>query len=226
MLSPPDHIEQIFQKVEAESERRAQEERRASVNDDSPAQDTTTTRKRGGSVSVSRFGQPIEPVPENAASVITVNPSRLSRIASKSHFYQSQIHANSKDSFATEGSGAHHEHHEDEDHVTQMTAIGGRQTLSKAVGTVLSRTLSRSRSNSQSVVAAPALSTTVVIGVSVEQATVAVEHHDDENHVSGSKVYALRNQPSRASLRKEGWVSKVAQKFRRKSKSPLKDDYS
>ncbi|KZT21109.1 hypothetical protein NEOLEDRAFT_1182029 [Neolentinus lepideus HHB14362 ss-1] len=231
MSSHPEHIEEIFKRVEEESERRAAEEQTEQTEQTSQqgrrsrpsSSGAPGGRRRGGSVSISRFGEPIEPTTESSSNSIN-SAVRLSRIASKSNVYQSRMHTanNSSDSFASmHDEGTHEDHDEDEEHVTQMRTITGRQTLTKSVGEMLARSMSRSRSNSRSIIAPSDTGTSaVVIGVSVQQATVPVAHdQEDEASSNSSTVYAQRNGPSPSN--RDSWVAKVTQKFRRKSKSPV-----
>ncbi|EPQ55230.1 hypothetical protein GLOTRDRAFT_121456 [Gloeophyllum trabeum ATCC 11539] len=234
MTSHPEHIEEIFKRVEEESEKRALEEQSIQQNPQSRPSSSGAVggRRRGGSVSISRFGEPIEPSQgtESSNSSVTNPAARLSRIASKSNVYQSRLHtaSSSRDSFASEHSAGPHEEHaeddEDDEHITRMQTITGRQTLTKAVGDILARKMSRSRSNSRSMITPSDTGTSaVVIGVSVQQATVQAANDQDDPDAPSAVV--LRGQRSRTSLRRnrDSWVQKVTQKFRRKSKSPLQD---
>lgn len=120
---------------------------------------------------------------------------------------------------------------EDEHHSTQMATIAGKQSISKAISRRLSRARSRdvlvSRRNS------------VVIDVSVEEATV--EHHSDDDKdpelvrpQSSAAVYVgggngvLRREKSSPRLHgsgeKLGWMSKakdLTARFKRKSMAAL-----
>lgn len=109
-------------------------------------------------------------------------PSRKNSIiinASKSGaFYQAQKFAGSADSFASDTEDAHpaHEDVHDEEQVTQMETIAGRVSLGKAMGRTIARRLSRARS--RDILTVPS---GLVIGVSVEEATVEAEHQEEEN---------------------------------------------
>lgn len=112
--------------------------------------------------------------------------------------------------------------HTEDNHVTHMHKIGGRQSISKAVGGLMPRRLSRTRS-------ANVLSSgngNMIIGVSVEEATVESAEDVDTCCARVHAPGALRNQPSRLTMAgsspvKDSWVTKAkgfTQKFRRKGK--------
>ncbi len=107
---------------------------------------------------------------------------------------------------------------EDVHHVTQMHQIGGRQnTISRAVGGLLSGKLGRARSSS---VVQGTPSSNMVIGVSVEEATT--EHAPgDDGPGTRTVVHTLRSQRSTNSLtRKESLMERargLTKKLRRKS---------
>jgi hypothetical protein len=121
-----------------------------------------------------------------------------------------------------------------DDHVTQMHHFPRKQSISKAVGGMLSRTLSSSRSKPD---LKPASQQNMVIGVSVEEATVEHEHYGD-NYVGGkptSSVQVLsKKRPSEKSLdnddERSGWVKKAkgfSMMVKRKSRALMggeKDD--
>lgn len=69
--------------------------------------------------------------------------------------------------------------------MTQMETIAGRVSLGKAMGRTIARRLSRARTRSRDILAVP---NGLVIGVSVEEATVEAEHHedDDDNEKAGN----------------------------------------
>lgn len=124
-------------------------------------------------------------------------------------------------------------HVEDEQHSTQMATIAGKQSISKAI----SRRLSRARSKDVLV----SRRNSVVIDVSVEEATV--EHLSDDDKEtelarpqSSAAVYVgagngvLRREKSspglafQGSTEKQGWMSKakdLTAKFKRKSMAAL-----
>ncbi|KAI0644982.1 hypothetical protein C8Q79DRAFT_744395 [Trametes meyenii] len=198
--SRTDLIEQIFQKVEEETERRAQEqlefeEQAAQSRVASPApqavppaapaavsvvpvRDGPRDRRRG-SISISRFGQATDLTTQTNDSPSAL-PSRTNSViinAGKTGaFYQAQKYAGSADSFADSLDGGHaHEDAREEEGVTQMETIAGKVSIGKAVGGLIARRLSRSRTRSRDILATPS---GLVIGVSVEE--TEVEHGEDE----------------------------------------------
>ncbi|KAI0785805.1 hypothetical protein C8Q75DRAFT_310495 [Abortiporus biennis] len=263
-----DAIEQIFQRVEEESARRAQIEAaeaeaiaitttRPSTEDDDAAtqreaEDTVPSpvatvaqvkQRRRGSVSVSRFGQPTELSPEpviaSTSAAPSTRPSRSSSLVQAkppqliTPFYQ--VHAmlhGSADSLASASANDPENLAEDQQHVTKMATILGKQSLSKAI----TRRLSRARSRDVLVATAP--TGNVVIGVAVEEATV--EHDSDEDHEelaarpqSSAAVYSgvqvIRHQRSSPGLNSgerspTSWMAKAKEytsKFKRRSIAAL-----
>lgn len=85
------------------------------------------------------------------------------------------------ESFISEGSEDESHHLEDDQHVTEVKQINGRQSFQKRVDAILPRRMSRSRSHN---VLSP--STRMVIGVSVEQATAVdgAHTHPDGIHTT------------------------------------------
>ena len=90
-------------------------------------------------------------------------------------FYQAQRYAGSADSFASSASGAP-PHDEEHEQVTQMETIAGRVSIGRAVGGIIARRLSRSRTRSRDILATPG---GLVIGVSVEEATTEADAEGD-----------------------------------------------
>ncbi|CDO77587.1 hypothetical protein BN946_scf184936.g12 [Trametes cinnabarina] len=218
-------IEQIFQKVEEETERRAREQLQYELEEQarqsrvgSPALASpvlplapaapvavsivgmgATTRERDrrrGSISVSRFGQIVAADGQDIANTSAV-PSRTNSViinaGNTGAFYQAQRYAGSADSFASSRSSSSarhprphprhaHAHDEDLEQVTQMATIAGKVSIGKAVGGIIARRLSmsRSRTRSRDILTSP---TGLVIGVSVEEATTEVEDEDADVHV-------------------------------------------
>jgi hypothetical protein len=80
------------------------------------------------------------------------------------------------DSFISEGSEDESHHLEDDQQVTQVERIHGRQPFQKTVEAILPRRMSRSRSSN---VLSP--NTRLVIDVSVEKATVDAAHARSED---------------------------------------------
>ncbi|KAL1678279.1 hypothetical protein EV122DRAFT_212470 [Schizophyllum commune] len=234
----PESLERLFQQLELESERRAKGDYRFR-NDDIPTTPSspevktmglrqepsesslrTKRNRRRGSVSITRFGQLHDDFSSKANS--PASPKRLSAIAPERDppFYQTPMGSTSNGSIA---SGASTDA-SDEHHITQMQQIVPRQnTISRAVGGMLPRRLSRARSER---VIGNQQETNLVIGVSVSEATV--EATAEEEGAMETRIVVqrpLRNQPSRLSMAEStpastGWVSKAknfTSKFKRKS---------
>jgi len=261
-----ERIEQIFQRVEQETERRARAQAQAEADGwtpvgvasvvsesvvpviavsppaSTPAPATQAAReRRRGSVSVSRFGQATAPdVSVSAESALACKPpdtpTAVSFVVRKPTFYTAQAHG-SADSLASatetpaQHRGVNDDGDDDEEQVVQMATIAGRQSISKA----FTRRLSRSRTATRSRDVLDAL----VIGVSVEEATV--EHEHDEEEAGGSRpgtsmAYAqgaLKARGSRGNMsagaekekekekgEKGGWIGRargLTQKIRRRS---------
>ncbi|KAF8157204.1 hypothetical protein B0H34DRAFT_712680 [Crassisporium funariophilum] len=217
----PEPLEKIFQQVEEESERRAQEERPSST-----AAKRHKDRRRG-SISISRIGQLTEELDATSKSQVPNTPNRLT-MASHSPFYQSQIANDSTNSIASGASAFSndHAHTEDDSHVTQMHHIAGRGITAK----IIPRRLSRS--HSASVIPTTSTEPNVIIGVSVQEATLASTPEDGvvtvSRRASVSASASLRHQSSRSSMARpktansSNWISKAksfTQKFRRKTVS-------
>ncbi|KAJ7281460.1 hypothetical protein C8J57DRAFT_1500159 [Mycena rebaudengoi] len=228
-MSVDEPLEKIFREVEEENERRAQEEMHDSVSSRITRVDSSDNlkKRRRGSISISRFGQlsSSDHLSVDGSPSAPLTPA-LSDIASKTPFFQQQMRNGSQTSFASGGSAGEDAHEEDH-HVTQMHTIGPRQSISRAVGGLLPRRLSRARS---SVLPSAGESSggNVVIGVSVQAATVETP----ENGELGATVIhapgALRNQASKGSLTsnfgKKSWAliaKNFTKKFRRKSSAAL-----
>ncbi|KAK7036481.1 hypothetical protein VNI00_011678 [Paramarasmius palmivorus] len=122
-----------------------------------------------------------------------------------------------------------HAHLEDNDHVTQVHRIAARQSISRAIGNVIPRRLSRARSR-------PVLAEgdSMVIGVSIQAATVEASEVDEELPTSTvvSAATSLKDKSSKSSLKSDsvsgggGWVARAksfTSKLRRKSKQQLTD---
>ncbi|KAJ6534681.1 hypothetical protein DFH09DRAFT_1405318 [Mycena vulgaris] len=238
-LSFHDPLEKIFQQVEEQNERRAQQ---AEV-DDSVAStiarvessDNLRRSRRRGSISITRFGQ-LSTSDHNSegGSSAPMTPA-LSDIAAKSPFFQAQLRSQngSQTSFASGGSGDSTHDEEDSHHVTHMHTIAPRQSISRAVGGFFPRRLSRARS-SVLPTGGDAMTNNLVIGVSVAAATVELPENAE---LAATVVHApgsLRNKASRASIAtspgsakdkdRAGWAARAIQftkKFRRKSKAAL-----
>ncbi|KAF7356378.1 hypothetical protein MVEN_00970200 [Mycena venus] len=236
-LSCPDPLEKIFQQVEEQNERRAQQEAedKDSVPTTLPRVESSENLKKGrrrGSISITRFGQlSTSDATSDGSSTGPMTPA-LSDIAAKSPFFQQQLKNGSQTSFASGGSAADDAdaHHEDDHHVTHMHTIAPKQSLSRAMGGFLPRRLSRARSTGGILPGAD----NMVIGVSVAAATVELpEGGEGEGAAPGAVVHApgaLHHQTSKGSIggaslsNKMGWAARAknfTKKFRRKSKMPL-----
>ncbi|KAJ7590605.1 hypothetical protein C8J56DRAFT_1046860 [Mycena floridula] len=222
-MATPESLEKIFEQVEEESERRAQLQEYLR-----PEQEDNTLRvktRRRGSISISRFGQLSDSATSEPGSGASSPLPGVSMLASQSAFYQSRIKNGSNHSLASRVSAHSGDegHEEDAHHVTQIQQIAGRQSISKAVGGLLPRRLSRSQS-------ANVISSgdgNMRIGISIQQATV------ENQHPAVASVQATAASPrSRASQQdlatsfssKANWMAKAkgfTQKFRRKSKPVL-----
>lgn len=154
-------------------------------------------------------------------------------------FFQLPSARGSADSFQSEGDNQLHEmddHILDEDHVTQITTFAGRQSISKSVGGLISRRLSRSRTQSRDMLGPSPVPTPIDIdlytNVSVEVTVEAAGNSrasDDMRTTSSSVVFspaALQRRRSRLSVSEKGssaagsWVSKAkdfTMKLRRRS---------
>lgn len=198
MLSSLEPLEERFRQVEEESERRALQEQELSANE-LVDPDLVSLSRRGhqrkkSSVSVSRFGQPSNS--NGASSSTSPTPSLLAAVAHKSTFYHSLANPRSMDSFISEGSEDESHHLEDDQQITQVERIHGRQPFQKTVEAMLPRRMSRSHSSN---VLSP--NTRLVIDVSVEKATVDAAHaHSEDIHtttIHATKAGELRPRTSR-----------------------------
>ncbi|KAJ3865001.1 hypothetical protein EV359DRAFT_80882 [Lentinula novae-zelandiae] len=201
-MDPPDSLEKIFQRVEEESQRRAEVENGvlAVPEDKNLAEEiakplpidvqrlSSLKSRRRGSVSITRFGQLADdtsPKEPPANSPPTTPTTIITALAAQSPFYQSQLLNNSHESIGSHASDNEGFHAEDDNHVTQVHRIAARQTLSRAVGSFLPRRLSRARSR-------PVIEDsdgTLVIGVSVQAATATVEESSPaESHLPSTTV--------------------------------------
>jgi len=228
----PDAFEEIFLKLEEESERRAimtqaAEARISSRTPDQafPTQRAVQRRQRcRGSISISRFGH-FEDFTQQASSITPQTPTAfVDGMTTFAPFYHSPSYNNSADSMCSESSLDDTE----SEHVTQVHRIAGRLSLPRSVGGMLQRTLSRPNCLSPR-----AADTNVVIGVVVE------ENHVEElepreatpRPASRAKAYVhapctLRPQPSRrmtipgAAARDAmgSWRSKAQELFKRKTR--------
>lgn len=218
-----DALEQMFRRVEEESERRALVEEMAEISTRRqgtplppgtiiPAshklgngEDTNTgtlkseRSRRRGSLSVSRFGQ----IPENSVDVAPIQTG-VSRSASavSSHALKSPLYAQppapSVDSFGSEGEP--HEVGVIDDHVTQMRHISGKPSISKAVGGMISRKISTRRSRNNLRVVS---SQNLFIGVSVTEHEQELEASELENETEAAKKLVVTTATVHAPLKKQ-----------------------
>ncbi|KAH9965389.1 hypothetical protein BC827DRAFT_1153678 [Russula dissimulans] len=227
--SKPDALEQIFLKLEEESERRALEAEDTALSPDIPdlavaaQRATRQMRRHRGSVSISRFGHPLarsKLTPNAPARLKMEEPTRQANfgppqmpqgfvhgMATLSPFYAVQSYNHSVDSLSDQSSfdddGGRSA---DSQHVTQVHRIAGRQSLPRSVGEMLQRTLTRSRSKNE--LSSNGTNTNVVIGVVVEEEDHVEEAHRPETPprpASRVMVHAqapatLRSQPSRMTI--------------------------
>ncbi|KAF8884719.1 hypothetical protein CPB84DRAFT_150657 [Gymnopilus junonius] len=223
MEACPEPLEQIFQKIEEESERRAEEEALSSQQlppvletDGEPALQRNYSalvhqakQHRRGSVSISRIGQIT--VEDFARSPTPASPTHRS-LAPKSSFYKAQI-ANESTTSVASGASAFSDddaHAEDANHVTQMHHIVGKQSIPAKM---LPRRLSRSQSTS----VMPTRGThnmepPVIIDVVVQEATVEspLEPGDTETgNVTVSRRASVSAQPPPKALRHESSRSTI-----------------
>ncbi|KAF8483643.1 hypothetical protein DFH94DRAFT_723179 [Russula ochroleuca] len=227
----PDAFEEIFRKLEEESERRALEADSApspNIPDLSiAAQQAAQRRQRTrGSISISRFGH----FDEDTQQQTTLSPSQtppafVHGMTTFTPVYGAQSYNHSADSLSDEsffGGDDNTGLSAESEHVTQVHRIAGRQSLPRSVGGILQRTLTRSWTNSS--FSSSGINTNVVVGVVVEQ-----DHVEDPEPREGlprrSMVYAqppstLRPQPSRVTIpgAERSWKSKAGELFRRKGR--------
>jgi len=212
-----------FQKVEEENEGRLQENAieimpLPELNSSLEAVVAKPVRnRRRGSISITRFGQLAE---ESIKGPQGPPIHTLTTIASCSALYRAASNSSSKSYASVASSLLDNENaHAEDHHVTQMLQIFGRQSISKAVGSLLPRRLSRSRS--ANVVMAQ---TSMVIGVSVEEATEECNNDAETcqtfihtNHVPTSNRSKVDSFPV-----SESWLARtksLARKFRHRSKA-------
>ncbi|KAF8631344.1 hypothetical protein AX15_002456 [Amanita polypyramis BW_CC] len=231
-------LEKLFRQVEEESERRAQIESQAATTSRLTAMDgsnpgkpalirsstaQSTGRRRGGSVSMTRFGQPSA---SDSSQSVT-----LSLIASRVPFCQTQQGNDSFDSFIAGDKEDEEDVEIEDDHlVTYVHKVTTRGSFSKAVGDFLPRRLSRSgRPCSEQTIPQVVRDVPMVVGVQVEQATVEVTADDSEEPLRAT-VHAPNSIRRRTSLSStipsstQTWLHKardLTQKFRQRSKTVL-----
>jgi len=227
-MACPDPLERIFQQVEEQNERRAQqEEGEDRVSNSIPRVDSSENLKKGrrrGSISITRFGQLSGPDNPSEGSSGPVTPA-LSDIASKSPFYQAQLKSQngSQTSFASGSSAADTAHDQEDDHqVTHMRTIVPRQSISRAVGGFFPRRRS-------SVLPTSTRDTGGNMVISIAAATVELPENAEPSATMVHAPGALHHQASKNSIASTGsttWATRAKEftkKFRRKSKMALVD---
>jgi len=162
---------------------------------------------RRGSVSISVFGQTSETstdnTPSTSASLFPLSP--LASAASKTAFYHSLVNPESADTLISEHA-VDDGYQTEEDHVTRMQTIAGRNNILSIavdrVGGLLSRSSTQRKRARRSSVLPPFNTDKVVIGVSVER---VIADADSDQEISGhATVYA---EGSRRPLRRGSWLS-------------------
>lgn len=260
----PESLEQIFLRIEEEVERRAQNDQLSvpTVADDA-SQTSATSRtsettaiaserqqshknkaRRRASISISRFGQIDSDSLDSPSKSSTPSNERIvSALASP--IYRARAERGSTDTLESGHlSEDDAQHVVDDEHVTQVHRIAPRQSISRAIGNVLPRRLSRARS--RPVLREGDMAGNMVIGISVQAATVEASGNEVDEPPLTSSVYAtfaeadrsLQTKPSQSSLRSNvspnssgsgansGWVARAksfTNKLRRKSKQHLTD---
>ncbi|ESK97289.1 hypothetical protein Moror_17854 [Moniliophthora roreri MCA 2997] len=241
----PESLERIFQRLEQESERRAQNELLAvpAITSEDTSSGSTTSQsetisrsrtRRRASISITRFGQ-LDSESLNSPSKPS-SPTVMSAFAMP--IYQARVESGSTDTLSSKHSEDDaHAHLEDDDHVTQVHRIAARQSISRAIGNVIPRRLSRVRS--RPVFTEGDTTNSMVIGISVQAATMEIPATEDDQPPSTvvSAAASLKGKSSKSSLRSDngsggggggggGWVARAksfTNKLRRKSRQQLAD---
>ncbi|KAH9042749.1 hypothetical protein EDB85DRAFT_1885970 [Lactarius pseudohatsudake] len=232
----PDAFEEIFLKLEEESERRAimMQAEEARISSHIPDLAITTQRagqrrqRYRGSISISRFGH-IEDYTQQASSSIPQTPTTfVDGMTTHSPLYHSQSYNHSIDSLSSESTLDNDAACcAESEHVTQVHRIAGRLSLPRSVGGMLQRTLSRPNYLSPRDV-----DTNVVIGVVVEENHVEELEPREATPRPASRAKAfvhapctLRPQSSRMTIPGAGtrdvaggWRSKAQDLFKRKTR--------
>ncbi|KAF8345198.1 hypothetical protein F5887DRAFT_219033 [Amanita rubescens] len=232
MVDQMEPLEKLFLQVEEETERRAELESQTislsepttrgepttSAGEPSLTRNNTATsangtvRRRGGSVSVTRFGE--LSASDRKDSSRSINPSHMA-------LYQAQQVNDSFDSFPP---GSKYDDDDEEiegDHLTTQVYGSARGGLSKAVGDLLPRRLSRS--GSEQVISKSVMEPPMVVGVHVEEATVELTTEE----LPCATVHATnsaRKRGASSGSTSSTWVEKakdLTQKLRRRSKTVL-----
>ncbi|KIL00863.1 hypothetical protein PAXRUDRAFT_29488 [Paxillus rubicundulus Ve08.2h10] len=232
MLTSLDSLEERFRMVEEASERAFDAEpipSQSGLVHPFSAESRGRYHGRKKSVSVSRFGQSYDE--QAGGSSNSLVPSPLCAVASKSTLYHTLVNPRSFESLISEGL-EDEARLEDNQHVTQVERITGRQTLPKTVGAMLPRRLSRTQSQTMYV----PRKRSVAISISVEKTTADTPHITTSNGGT-STAYATKPLRSRASTidvpgaRVSGGslmerAKDFARKLRRKSRADPPNGYS
>ncbi|KZT03917.1 uncharacterized protein LAESUDRAFT_761512 [Laetiporus sulphureus 93-53] len=227
-------IEQICQRVEEECERRAREEELAEAQvasqvDANAVDMDLAHRAKRGSVSISRFGEPIQSSAIHAPTPSTPS-SAAAFVVRKPTFYQVQMHTGSADSFASlqlsHASRSPPPIDEPDlasEQVVQMAKIAARGSLS------ISKAFSRARS--RPAIIGPSVSQSLVIGVQVQEATVEVSEGAEDLARSRTEISAPYGRPRGMSggvggcgKGERGWLGRarsMTMKLRRRSVAAL-----
>lgn len=113
-------------------------------------------------------------------------------------------------------------------HVTHVRHISGKKSISR-VGGMLSRPVSRTRS-ANNLKSALDAQQSLIIGISVEEATVENDPEDDDYDYEGTRPESRSTSTVHAPLKKKrtpsgsGWVTKFSRALRRRSKTLWGDD--
>ncbi|KAL0072540.1 hypothetical protein AAF712_000303 [Marasmius tenuissimus] len=177
---------------------------------------------------------------ESEASLMSQPTTPTMKSALASPIYQTHLEAESTDTLSSANLSEdddEHAHTEDHDHVTQVHRIAARQSvIARSIGNAIPRRLSRARS--RPILAEGDTSNNMVIGVSVQAATVEVESSGNDEQPVGAVVHgpaSLKNQKSKSSLGSTGassggsvggggWIARAKSltiKLRRKSRVQL-----
>ncbi|KAI0254411.1 hypothetical protein BJV78DRAFT_1152182 [Lactifluus subvellereus] len=240
----PDAFEEIFLKLEEESERRAMQAEEAapssSIPDVAVAARRTARRKprHRGSVSISRFGHIEDATQQTTPSSPQPSTASVRGLTTFAQLYGAQSDNHSADSLTSMSSsfGDDAARSAESEHVTQVHRIAGRQSLPRSVGGILQRTFPRSRSKTG--LSSGGVDTNVVIGVVVEEDHVEEPDSRETPSRPASRAMAyvqapctLTPQSSRLTISGVGttasggsWKSKAGELFKRKARprsSPL-----
>jgi len=175
-----DPLEEIFLKVEEESERRAQAKTGSLVEPLSGQDSLRSSAHQRARLSVSRFGEKVADIASDSGSRVPPVPDLGPTFpSSTSRFYQSRIKPSSTNSLLYDDNTEPWTD-EDEHHITRIERLPATRTLANVLGEVLSRIAHGSSANPLSL-----RDTDVNIGVSVKYATA--DSPNDEEDVDRGK---------------------------------------